>query len=86
MAEDEKQGRLSQDIYSYRAGKDGKVFIYWEGRQIMILKDKAATRFLARIEGLSGEAAQLVLAKVTGNFKHGNERTAQQHQDTEFND
>lgn len=84
MADEERPGRLTQDIFSYRAGKDDKVFIFWEGRQIMILKDKAAARFLARIEGLSGEAAQLIMAKVTGNFKHGNERTAQQHQDTEF--
>ena len=86
MTEGEKPNRLTQEIFTYRTGKDGKVFIAWEGQQVMILKDKAAARFRARIEGLSGEAAQLVMAKITGNFKRGNERQAQQHQDANLND
>lgn len=79
MADDEtplavdKRGRLDDDIFSYRATKD-KVLIYWHNKQVMILKGRPAARFLNRIAGLEGKAAQLVMAKITGNFKHGNER------------
>ena len=33
-----------------------------------------ARKFLAAINGLEGKPAQLVMAKITGNFKRGNER------------
>jgi hypothetical protein len=40
----------------------------------MILKGRRAQKFIAMIADLDGLAAQLVMAKITGNFKHGNER------------
>ena len=43
-------------------------------KQVMILKGKQAQKFLSKIDGLDGKEAQLVMAKITGNFKHGNER------------
>ena len=42
----------------------------------MTLKDKEAQKFLGKVEGLDPKQAQLVMAKITGNFKHGNERLA----------
>ncbi|MDP9763592.1 hypothetical protein QO006_001009 [Deinococcus enclensis] len=33
-------------------------------------------RFLAWVEGVDDHAAQLVMARVTGNFRRGNERPA----------
>jgi len=62
--------------FSYRTSKDGTVFIAWLGRQVVVLKGAAADKFLARI-ALAGdeEEAQLVMAKATGNFKRGNERS-----------
>jgi hypothetical protein len=51
------------------------VLLYWQGRQVKTLVGKEAKRFLARMDGLIGKEAQLVMAKVTGQFKHGNERT-----------
>lgn len=69
----DRRGVLDDEVFAYRAGKD-KVFISWRGKPVMTLKGRAAERFLARIDGLEGKAAQLVMAKVTGNFKHGNER------------
>jgi hypothetical protein len=50
------------------------VFITWNGKQVTILKDQAARKFLAAVAGLEGKAAQLVMAKITGNFNRGNER------------
>jgi chloramphenicol 3-O-phosphotransferase len=69
----DKRGVLDDEVFSYRVGKD-KVFLFWRGKQVMILKGREASRFLAKIDGLEGKDAQLVMAKITGNFKHGNER------------
>jgi hypothetical protein len=65
---------LDAEIFSYRVAKDGKVFIAWHGKQVMIVKGEAARTFLRRIDGLERLDAQLVMAKLTGNFKRGNER------------
>jgi hypothetical protein len=55
--------------FSFRATADGKVFIEWQGRLVTVLKDKQAQRFLTRVLGEDGDTQQLVMAKVTGNFK-----------------
>lgn len=39
----------------------------------MMLNEKETTRLKKKIEGKSEFEMQLALAKVTGNFKHGNE-------------
>lgn len=67
---------LDDAIFAYRTNKAGNVFISWNGKQVTILQDAAARKFLATIAGLEGKAAQLVMAKITGNFKRGNERNA----------
>ncbi len=65
---------MSEEIYTYRLSKEDKVFIYWHGKQVMILKNKEAERFIRRAENINADELQLVMAKVTGNFKRGNER------------
>lgn len=70
----DKRNRLDQDVFSYRATKDGKVLISWQGKLIMTLKDEKARKLLAQIMDVDERTTQLALAKVTGNFKHGNER------------
>jgi hypothetical protein len=40
----------------------------------MILKNKMAHKFIKQIEGLDNNEKQLVMAKITGNFKRGNVR------------
>ena len=74
MANVDKRGILDDEVFTYREGKDGKVFIQWHGKQVKILKGKQAQKFLVRIAGLPHKEAQLVMAKATGNFKRGNER------------
>ena len=70
----DKRGVLEEDVFGYHANKDGKVFITWHGKQVTILKDKAATTFLKKVQAADRHQAQLLMAKLTGNFKHGNER------------
>lgn len=81
MAEDKKvkrgvdrRGVLDETPFAYRMGKDKKVFVSWHGRQVTVLKGKSADKFLAQIKEATAKDAQLIMAKVTGNFKRGNER------------
>ena len=66
--------RLDEENFTYRTSKDGKVFISWHGKQVMVLKGKPAQKLLAQLAGADVHQTQLALAKVTGNFKRGNER------------
>ncbi len=70
----DKRNRFDEEVFSYRATKDGKVFLYWYGKQIKILKGPVAQEFLEDIADVDQREAQLVMARVTGNFKRGNER------------
>lgn len=70
----DKRNRLDEGIFTYKINKDNKVFIFWEGKQIMILRGSESERFISRMETAGPKEAQLIMAKVTGNFKHGNER------------
>ena len=63
------QGKLDEEPFSYRAGKDN-LFIFWNGERVKILKGKKAGKVLGRL----GHTAQLIMAKLTGNFKRSNER------------
>lgn len=74
MHEEDKRNKLQDTVFTYRANKDGKVFIYWHKKQVKILKGQEAQNFLIKITTLSNQASQLVMAKLTGNFKRGNER------------
>ncbi len=40
-----KDQQLEED-FSYRITKDNKVFIYWCGREVTVLKGRSAQRFL----------------------------------------
>ena len=78
MSEIDKRNRLDEDVFAYREMKDSTVHISWYGKCVMTLKGPQARKFLAKIADLEGKAAQLVMAKISGNFKHGNERATDQ--------
>ena len=59
---------------SWRGTKDGRVLVDWGGRTVVTLAGSRASRFLTEVEGTDAEAEQLLLARVPGNFKRGNER------------
>ncbi|MCK1996629.1 hypothetical protein MPH47_05125 [Psychrobacillus psychrodurans] len=71
----DKRNRLEENPFSYKISKDNTVFIEFHGKRVKILKGKEVEKFLKRIE-LAGndKEVQLILAKITGNFKRGNER------------
>ena len=74
MSTTDKRGKLDAEPFTYRMSKDGKVFLSYEGQQVKILKGREAERFGAAVTGASETEAQLLMARLTGNFKRGNER------------
>ncbi len=70
----DRRNTLAEE-FSYRASKDGAVFIAYGGKQVTILRGRSAASALRRLERSEGDALQLELAKLTGNFKRGNERS-----------
>lgn len=71
---------MADQPFTFRVNKERKVLIYWQGKLVMTLKGKDSEQFLARISAADAAGAQLVMAKATGNFKHGNERQAKSQQ------
>ena len=74
MTKTQARGGLAGEPFSYRASKDGKLLIYWQGKLVSTLKGNAAAKWLARLSGAGAQQTQLILARATGNFKRGNER------------
>lgn len=70
----DKRDRLKENPFSYKITKSNKTLIYYENRRIQILTEKETKKFISKIKGKDAFEIQLVLAKITGNFKHGNER------------
>ncbi|MGX2998368.1 hypothetical protein JNUCC64_29590 [Streptomyces sp. JNUCC 64] len=62
--------------FAYEEHGDGSVRIRHHGRPVTVLRGERAARFLR--EAAAGDA-QLVMARWTGNYRRGNERTARGH-------
>ncbi|MBJ7994807.1 hypothetical protein [Bacillus mycoides] len=75
MKKTDKRNRLDDMMFHYRVTKNNIVLIEYYRKQIMILKGNDAEKFLNKINRTSNEKEkQLIMAKITGNFKRGNER------------
>ncbi|MEZ4403102.1 MAG: hypothetical protein R3B06_23970 [Kofleriaceae bacterium] len=55
------------------------VVIHHRGRLATTLRGAAAAEFLAEVDGASDADGQELMARVTGNYRRGNERTAKHH-------
>ncbi|GAA2620233.1 hypothetical protein [Streptomyces vastus] len=62
--------------FQYEAHPDGTVRITHHGRPATTLRGPRADEFLTEVESSD---PQLAMARWTGNYKHGNERTARNH-------
>ena len=74
MDEIDKRHHLDDEIFSYQVNNENKVFIFWKGKQVKVLKGKEAQLLLDKNTVLQQSGVQLALAKINGNFKRGNER------------
>ena len=69
----DKRGKLDGEMFTFKITKDKKVFISWFGKHVTTLKGNKANNFIKSMENLGNKEAQLLMAKATGQFKHGNE-------------
>jgi hypothetical protein len=70
----------SQDLgFRYRVRKNGDVEITRHGLVAATLRGHAAEKFKLEAEDEQSRKAQLLMARLTGNYKRGNERTASSH-------
>ena len=65
---------MAAEQFSYRVTKDGRVRVAFHGRHVVTVAGRAAGRLADRLRAADSEQEQQLLARATGNFKHGNER------------
>ena len=66
--------------FAYDVRRDGEVVITHHGKRATVLRGPRAAEFVDEVEtGPDELSAQQVMARLTGNYKRGNERTASAH-------
>lgn len=69
---------LEDDPFEYQVTKSGVFLIRRGGRTIMELGGKKAAALIPKL-GRDDNADQQLVARATGNYRHGNERQSGQH-------
>jgi hypothetical protein len=65
--------------FEYQIRKNGEVEIMRFGHRVTTLRGREAQEFLAEFEESDMSEIQQEMARLTGNYKRGNERTAANH-------
>ncbi len=76
MNEDQRDILKTDQPFEYKLLKDQKAQIFHKGKVIKIIFGKEYAKLLSNIEKNDDYSLQLFMAKVTGQFKHGNEKIA----------
>ncbi len=72
--EDRRNILFDEQPFSYKLIKDKKALIYYKGKEVMTAVSKDYNKLQRVIDLDNKYELQLFLAKITGNFKHGNEK------------
>ncbi|TXT54382.1 MAG: hypothetical protein BAJATHORv1_70082 [Candidatus Thorarchaeota archaeon] len=73
MKQEDPRGALNDEPFSWsQVGYE--VHIYWYSKLVTVLRNEMAIKFLEKITPADEKEAQLIMAKITGNFRRGNER------------
>lgn len=64
--------------FDWTQRKNGEVVVTHHGRVATVLRNRKADDFLDTVGG-GDRADQELMARVTGNYKRGNERSAKNH-------
>jgi hypothetical protein len=65
--------------FAFKQSKNGDVSITHNGKHAATLRKEKAEWFLEDMSNQSFEGQQQEMARLTGNYRRGNERTAKQH-------
>lgn len=72
--EDKRNILFDEMPFSYKLVKDKKCLVYYKGKEVMTVAGKDYNKLLRVIDLDNKYEMQLFLAKITGNFKRGNEK------------
>lgn len=71
---------MSGDLgFSWVVRGSGEVRLRRGGTVVTVLRGARAAEFRAEVESLDDGGAQQLMARWTGDYRHGNERTAREH-------
>ena len=70
----DQRGRPQSDPFDYRVTGGEQVIVARGGRTIVTIRGAAAAKLITSLASAGERGAQMLLAKATGNYKHGNER------------
>lgn len=69
------RGRLGDDPFTHQVTKHGSVRVLRGGREVCVVGGSRAERLLLAMQTATDEHdLQLLLAKASGHYRHGNER------------
>ena len=60
--------------FEWSVRKAGEIAIRHHGREVTIVRGRAAERLAERLAAVDDDGVQHLLARATGNYKRGNER------------
>jgi hypothetical protein len=72
--EDERNILFNEKPFSYKLIKDNKAQILYKGKVVSTIVGKQYNKLIRVIQLDNIYELQLFLAKITGQFKHGNEK------------
>lgn len=65
--------------FNFQKSKDGNVIIKHHGKLATNLRANKAAEFMDEMNSSDFAEQQQIMARVTGNYKHGNEKNAKSH-------
>jgi hypothetical protein len=65
---------FADDPFAYRVTKDGRVRIDRGGRTVIVVAGQDASALASKLASADADGVQQLLARVTGNYRRGNER------------
>jgi len=65
--------------FTFRHAKNGRVVISHHGKLATTLRSDKATSFMLDMHDLGFRGQQQEMARITGNYRRGNERLAKKH-------
>ncbi|MBK6538522.1 MAG: hypothetical protein IPG09_12370 [Ignavibacteria bacterium] len=74
ILEDKRNILRDDQPFAYKLLKNEKAQIYYNNKMVKILTRKDYANLIRVIDADDAYSLQLFMAKVTGNFKHGNEK------------
>jgi hypothetical protein len=69
--------------FTFRDTKQGEIVIFHHGKNVTTLRGNKAIEFREDVSSLDDDEQQQLMARLTGNHKRGNERSARKHERNE---